>query len=509
MAKEDEDVLKANEGARTAEIPALKKKERRKAGVAWGGGAPGANTFTGARAAASAAGAGTAAAVPGASTLAAGGGWLASLLAGKAAALGAALVLGGAGLLGYAYWRSGAASRAGSTGVAALGGLTSSVSTRGDAASRRVAVAGGGDLRFEGDAPAAKPAQPAPAAEEAPDKAADGESAFEDDRPSLDGVTAQDRLAHNLSGAKLSSNLGRQFGGKDIFAGGNSLAPRFDAGASRVAAPTLGAKAGRSRAMRGGVASRAAARHLAKGKTGRALGQLTLAKGLSVRGAQAGSAATAATAAGDAFDQQQSNGGALAPIQGGLAPNASVTPPGGGGPPDTSLPPPAVTPTSTQVDPGIQNTMDEIGRTANKAGKTKKDGQMLLLLGLAMMAAGAFLLKPPTTPWGIALLAAGALMLFLAKMMMDQAEKLAKMAEQMGQSVSQQVGQYQGRVVDYCTQQALAGQPVENCQPPESATGAQQFHQQDEQALERQKKAADPGPITFDGAGGGGAKPPQ
>ena len=124
MANEEELNL-ANQGAPAADIPDLKKreKERKKAGAAWGGGKPGGGSFSGAsggaggavaRAAASAASAsgGVAAAGTGgwfSSMLAGLSGWLSSTLARLTAtilgkmilAAGIALVLAGAGVVGY------------------------------------------------------------------------------------------------------------------------------------------------------------------------------------------------------------------------------------------------------------------------------------------------------------------------------------------------------------------------------------------------------------------------
>ncbi len=516
MADENDDVLKANEGAPAVDIPDLKslkkkEKERKRAGAAWSGARGAASDFTGAtggtvsRAAASAAGsaaegaglaaegAGAAAEgfLAGAEALEGGGMFgalsrffagLTSTLLGKLAVAAAALLMvAGVGFLGFALHKGGDAG----LGAPDLGAISDSMRVRAGGRDR-MGVAGNGEIRFDPLNPSAP--KPEPKVEEAkpqadPDAEPKDRAAAEAVKGSLAG---QDKLAHNLSGAKLSGALGGQFGGQNIFAGSNGEAPRFNSGMSNITLPRTGGQKGQLGAMQSRIARAPFAnRSVANAKSNRAIGQAKWAKGMSMLGAQAGTAEAAADSAQGAFDQSQASGGTSntagtgtgTGTGGGTGTGAGTgtgTGAGSGtGAPDTSLPAAPSIPTGTAVDSGLQNALDSIGQMADAAGKLLKKGKMMIAAGLVLIALGMAAMKIPVygTIIGAILIGLGAMLLGMGYMMMQMADKMAQMAKSAGSQLASQIGNVQqGQVINYCTDQALAGTSTQNCNPPASIT---------------------------------------
>ena len=475
MANEEEDVLQANAGAPGANIPDLKKKEkeRKKAGAAWSGARGAAGEFTGAtggtvaRAAASAAMEG---AMVGAEGLEGGGLWamlsrflagLTSTLLGKLALAAAAfLLVAGAGLLGYSMMKG---KGDGAMGSPDLGGIADSMRVRagGD---DRMGVAGKGEIAFD-PLSASKPAAPAAPVEA---KAADAKPA-PDAKPDADAdkPVPQGALAHNLSGAKLSSSLGGDFGNKNIF-GGNSAAPKFGAGLSNIT-KIGGAKGQLSASRSNSSRASASAGSTRRGFTNKAFGQALLAKGLSQQGAQSATGEGASSSAQGAFDQQQPVGGGLNTIG---APGGDTPPAMGGGAPDTTLPGAPTAPVGTGTDPGLQNSLSQISSLANQAMSNIQTGTIMSVLGGILIGIGVGLLFVPMTPVGIALIAAGTALLVMGMMKIAMGKKEAAEAIAMGQQLGQSIGDVQqANAINYCTNNAVTtGTPVESCTPPDSIT---------------------------------------
>ncbi|MBI3566165.1 MAG: hypothetical protein HY079_13280 [Elusimicrobia bacterium] len=504
MANENDDVLKANQGAPAADIPDLKKKdkERKRAGAAWSGARGAAGDFTGAtggtvsRAAASAA---SAAAEGAAVGLEASGGvfgglsrflaGLTSTLLGKVAVAAAAfMMMAGAGLVGYSLLKGGDAG----LGVPNLGGISNSMKVRAGG-NDRMGVASNGELRFD----PLKPNAPAQEKKAEPAKAEETPATDLKDHVDADAaksVAGQDKLAHNLSGAKLSSSLGGEFGGKNIFGGNNAAAPKFNDGMAKVSLPKMGAQKGKL----GGMQSKtpkgtASTRNVARGKTSRAIGQLRLAKGMSMLGAQAGSAEGASSSAQGAFDQGQTQGGELntpgAPGDGTVAPN-------GVGAPDVSMPSTPDTPTGYGVDPGLQNALNQIGSMADAARQMQQQGEQMLIIGAAIMIIGYALIDVVwTAAIGAVIIAIGAMIMGMGYMMMQMAKQMAEMAKSMGSALSAQTGNtQQGQIINECTDQALAGTQVSNCHPSEQTVQGQQFDQNGASGAERVRHIGDDTP---------------
>ena len=482
MNNESDDVLKANQGAPAADIPDLKKKEkeRKKGGAYWSGSGNGAGSFSGAlggtggtvaRAAASAAvGAAeageTGGLFAGLSNFLAG---LTATLAGKLA-LGAAalLMMMGAGALAYSLLHGGGAA---SVGRPDLGGISSSMhvhSGDGD----MMGVNGKGELAFGAAKPPTAPTdQTAGAKTDAPpaDKTADKPAADAQDQAQW---TPKDVLAHNLSGSKLSTSLGGDFGGHNIFSGGNAnYAPKFNAGLSQLSG--MGGKPGAKgnlnsmamRSTRGSISGM----NIQRARSSQALGQLRMARGMSVMGAASGTPEGAASAANGAFDQQNPTGGNLNTIGGagiGSGPTSGAST--GSGAPDTTMPNAPATPPGTITDPNLQNSMNQIQQMAQQAGQLQKEGMMMIAAGVALIAIGSQM----GWPWGAVLIGIGAMLVGIGVMMEKMASMLANMANMLGSQVAAQVGPYQGQIVQQCTAQSLQGQT--NCTPPETTQIQQQ-----------------------------------
>ncbi|MDX6771093.1 MAG: hypothetical protein SF051_16295 [Elusimicrobiota bacterium] len=499
----DKDLEGVNDGAPAVDIPDLKRKEkeRKKAGAAWGSAKPGGSPFGGAtggsaaaaRSAASAASsaAGTAAGVGSPAAFSGLSAWLNAMIAttmGKALfGLGALLMVGGAGLVGLAMLRGGGAD---GTMLPNLGGLSSSLKID-RAGGDRTAITGKGDIRFDplaAQAAKKEEAKPEEKTEEAP---ADTMEPGTIDETHAGAAAAKDKLAHNLSGAKLTSDLGGGFGNKNIFAGGNPNAPKFNTGLANSKLSIPKAADGKLGAMkRGGRTARASRMATNRAKTQRAFGQLKVARGMSAIGAGSNSAEGASRAASDAFDQTGSNGGEL-DAPGGVG--MGDTPAGvGTGAPDLTSVPDVQTPNAVQGDPRLDQAFKNIEKMAAQAGKMKMMGMMLMVIGAALIAIGATL-----TFFGIGgiLIALGLVLIGIGAMLMQQAAQMAAMAKQMGSALAGQygLGTYQEQAVNDCTDQALAN----------GGTGCSRETYQPAQTTVQQDVAAERDtPVTMEGNGG-------
>lgn len=500
----DKDLNQANDGVPAVDIPDLKKKEkeRKKAGAAWGSAKPGGSPFgaatggagAGARAAASAAasgaaGAGAAGAGLGGGLFSGMAGWLSTLLAttmGKALfALGALLLLGGGALVAMAMM-------AGNQGglVPNLGALASNMKID-RAGADRTAISGKGDIRFDPLAPKAEEKKAeAPGEEKAAEKPADvlPPGTIDDSRG---GVSGKDRLAHNLSGAKLTSDLGGGFGSKNIFGGaGSGNAPRFNGNLAKANLSIPKAQNGKLGAMKSNArTARASKLSLNRAKTQRAFGQLKVARGLSAAGAGATTADAARAGAADAFDQRASNGGVLSTPGGPDVDGKPVSGLGGGAPDLTSVPDvPDVQ--GVRGDPRMDQGFKAVQDLAAAAAKMKMMGMGLIALGVVLIAIGSAM---PVGGW--ILIAVGVLLIGIGVMMMQQAAQMAAMAKQMGAALADQygTGTYQKEQVAACTDEVLANGGGNCSREPYKPT---------ETTVQQDIEAERNTPVTMEGGGG-------
>lgn len=475
-----------------ADIPDLKKKEkeRKKAGAVWGSGKPLGTPFAGATGgsgvagamARSAASAAVAEAAAGAAAPEIAGSFLARLLAWVAAsrlgkialALGAASVLAGFGLYLWGLMQGGQTP----IGVGSnLGGISSTIKVHSGARGGSLgymARTAKGELKFE-EAP---PAGPAPEAGPSPETPS-GEKTPEAPKTDLSGILPHgglarpDRLPHDLSGAKLTSSLGSQFA-KNIFT--NPGTPKFGEGFDRGRIKTLtpGAGRGPTKAFKQ-PAKIPVARGMTprRGRSSRAIGQLRLARGLSMRGADVGSNDVSKQMASDAFDQRATRAGTIPDPDKAPGPSSSGGGPGsvnpmGPGATDITMPEePRLQPDAhgrdiTPYQPALNNALN----MAAQAGKMKKISMMLIAIGIVLIAIGI-----ATLPWGAILIGIGAMLLGMGIMMMMMANMMAQQAKQMANQIKNMEGQLnQGKIVDECTDQALAdGTPPEACRPQTTA----------------------------------------
>jgi hypothetical protein len=477
MAIEKNVFLKANQGVPAADIPDLKKKgkERKKGGAAWSGsnggaGSPfmGATGGTVAQAAASAA--------IGAAEAGEAGGIFATVsefLTGLTATLAGKLALGAAALLfmigavafGRSLLRGGPSDAAGPD----LGPITDSVRIRtGDG--DMLGVGGNGELAFGAPKAAARGAKLNVAAAAKDAAPQDQKAATDADGHAGDAAwTPPNLLAHNMNGDKLSNAIGGGAGGGGGFsASADGVAAKLNTAMSQLSgAKAPGAAKGNLNAMamkstRGGIS----AMDLNRAKSTQAIAQLKMARGMSVLGAASLSVEGASSAANDAFDQQDTNGGGLNMIAPDGIPNAGSGPTGA---PDTTSMPTVSTPPGTEADPNLQNEMSQIQQMAQEAAKLEALGMLLIAIGISLLG------NPFTAPIGAALIAIGIMLEMMAA-------QLAAEANALGQQVAQQVGPYQGTIVNQCTQQSLQGQS--NCTPAETQSIQQQQEPLDAAAVQ-------------------------
>jgi hypothetical protein len=367
------------------------------------------------------------------------------------AALGALALIAGAGLIAYGMAHGGGAGSI----IPDLGALTSNMKIDG-AGGDRTSIASKGDIRFDPLQAKAEAKKEEPKTE---DKTA--EKPAEAPAPGVpDGSAAvRDRLAHDLSGAKLTTNLGGDFGAKNIFGGaGSPNAPKFNTGMAKANLSIPKAQNGKISAMKSNKSvARGSKLNVNRAKTQRAFGQLLVSRGLSTSGAGMSSVDAAHKASDDAFNQTASNGGEIAG-PGGIGTGPASTPSGPGGAPDvTSIPTvPDVTP--GYGDPRMDQAFKGIEQLASAAAKMKQMGMMLIALGVILEALAATLLSNPFTSFiGLAILAISIMLVAMGIMMMKQAASMAAMAKQMGQQLSQAygTGTYQSDQVNACTDQVL------------------------------------------------------
>ncbi len=482
MAKKDE-VEQSHLGVSSADIPDLKEKEkeRKRGGLAWSGARAPGGVFQGAaggvaRSAASVAGGAAGGAQAGVGLLAR----IAALgLLGKISAAAAVVVmLVGAGLLGSALLRGAAGSS--DAGNPSLGGISSSMKVR-SGGSDRIGVDSKGEIAFDPvatAAPAGKNVEEAkPAGEEAP--ASDASDA---DRAKEEALAARDRLAHDLSGARLSGSLGGQFGGKNIFAGGGSAsAPKFGA-----SAPKFTPKGGKAAPMRpGSVRASVGARSISsKGRSSRAIGQLRLAKGMSVLGAQAGSTEGASSGATNAFEQNSGDGGTLNTAGG---PGQTVVSPGTGGGEGVSGGGGAVTVPETFALDSIQAQIDAIRALTKQAQDMKEKGTNLIIIGAVCIVIGIILCAASfgTAGWGFIIL--GVMLMYSGYKQLESSKDMADQAKQMGDALAARTGEFQSAVVRQCVDDAIANlTSVDACRSVEAEERRRQMEEIRQRDLERQ-----------------------
>ena len=482
----NEDSNQANTGAPAADIPDLKKKdkERKKAGAAWSGAKPGAGSFSGAtggtvsRAAASAAGIGgeaAAAAAAEAAGVGAGGFFgsissflsgLAATLAGKMAIAAAAiLLLAGGAMIAAGLLKGGGAAGDGAMGD--LGALSSSMKVR-MGGSDRTGVASNGEIAFDPvNGGAAKPAEKAAAPADAAPAGNPANPLTPQPEENKDAGFNRPGLEHNMSGSKLSSSLGGGFGAKNIFSGGNASNKLGDAmGKFNI----KGGEKGRLSATRaanrtGKVQSGTSTRGM---KANRAFGQLKAGARNSMIGAGANGAEAAKNGAAAAFDGG-TLGGSTVGGPPGAAPTGEVTSPSNpGGAPDTTMPSAPTVPTQ-DLGAVTAAAIAAIAQMAQAAAKMKMMGMALIVVGLALVAAGCTIWTAWLIPIGLAIAAMG-------YMMVQQSEKLKAQADAMSQQLAERTtDQRQNAINKYCIDKAYAGTPPANCNPPDDLTGKQDF----------------------------------
>ncbi|MBI2385003.1 MAG: hypothetical protein HYV14_03205 [Elusimicrobia bacterium] len=503
----NEDVNQANQGAPAADIPDLKKKEkeRKKAGAAWGGAKPGGGSFSGAtggtvaRSAASAASsAGGAAGAAAGAAQAAGASWLSSTIAALTAtamgkmlvAAGVAIFLAGAGLFAYSLFNGAGADGAG--GIGDLGSIASSMKIRSGDVDRTGYVASNGEIMF--DPIKAAEAKKAAAEEKAPEDKTAGEAVPPDaiaDAAGKGGDWNRPGLEHNLSGAKLSSSLGGGFGGKNIFAG-NSAAPKFNDALSK--ANIKGGEKGRLSASRSSRTGRTVKGGKAKSmKANKAFGQLKVAKGMSALGAGTSATEGAAATAANAFDGGQGAGNVVGSP---TAPTGAVDSPSTpNGAPDMTAPS-VDTPTGTLMDPDNAQALSGIAALAKAAGEMKKKAEQMMMMGLALIAAGAAIMAMASGPWapiviaiGLMIIGIGVMLVSMSNMMKKQAEMMKNMAESASQMLAARTSDVkQNEINQYCIDKAYAdGTNPKDCNPPDSVTENRQTIENDNSAVERHK----------------------
>ncbi|MDD5302788.1 MAG: hypothetical protein PHS14_06720 [Elusimicrobia bacterium] len=499
----NEDVNQANQGAPAADIPDLKKKEkeRKKAGASWSGAKPGGGSFSGAtggtvaRAAASAASSAGGVAAAGAAE-SAGAGWLSAMIArltatvlGKAIlAAGVAMIVGGAGLVGYSLLNGGAG---GAGGVGDLGAISSSMKVHTEGGDRTGYIASNGEIMFDPiKAAAAKKAE----AEKAPEDKAAGDAVPPEQAADAAGNGSgfnRPGLEHNMSGTKLSSSLGGGFGGKNIFAG-NSGAPKFDASMSKSAIKA--GEKGRLSASRNARTGRTVTGGKGKSmKANKAFGQLKIAKGMSALGAGASGAEGARSTASNAFDGTQGAGNV---VGGPAAPTGAVDSPSTpNGAPDMTAPTVA-DPTAGLLDAVNAQALSAIAAMAKAAGEMKKKaaqmrmyGYALIVVGIALIAAGCTIWTAWCIPLGIMIAGVGYMLVDMAGTMDKQADMMKAQAESMSQALAARTSDTkQNQINQYCIDQAYQnGTDPKNCNPPDTVTENTQVLRNDDAAVQRHR----------------------
>ena len=472
-----------------ADIPDLKKKdtERKKAGVGWGSGQTAGSPFQGASGGGGAAGGAASAASRAASlsgaavqgpTAAVGLlGRLGAALTGKmVVAMGVVMVVAGAGL----YVISGRMSAAAGAGAGRpdLGAVASSMKIRpGSPGGRfeKIVTLLRGEIKFEeAKRPAASVAAPAAQSVDAAEKAPAAEKAAGMEFSGVQAVApaARDTLAHDLSGSKLTTQLGGSpFSGMNVSSMHAGLAPRFGQSLGRGSGLALAGPLAQRGALGGAIrrSSRAAsgrAMDVRRARSSRAIGQLKLARSLSMIGAGSHTDELSRTMAADAFDGGLTKGGEMAAppdMPPGPSKTGPVSPVGGlgGGAPDTTMPTEQETVAGQNVTP-YQNPLDSALALGAQAGKLKIMSMMLIAIGIILIAIGSSM-----GLWGWAVIAAGIALIAMGIMMLMQAMQMAAQAKALAEGIKAQYGQeYQQDIVDECMDQAVgSGTQPKDCNP--------------------------------------------
>ena len=214
---------------------------------------------------------------------------------------------------------------------------------------------------------------------------------------------------------------------------------------------------------------KASAKTVQTGRSGRAMGQLKLARNMSAFGAKAPTDAAKRQYATDAFEQGRTIGGEMPE---GIGGNGIVVPTGDGAPGISDDTADNVTPYQPQVD--AARALDNDGsQKKNQGDMLKMIGAILMAIGAMLMAMGMALMSNHTTfPIGIALFIVGLILLILGAMLIamgnalnNQAKKQANQAKNQGQQIEQQYGQPdQGANIDECSDQAANGIHTAGCQ---------------------------------------------
>ncbi|MFA5139103.1 MAG: hypothetical protein WC728_07710 [Elusimicrobiota bacterium] len=227
-------------------------------------------------------------------------------------------------------------------------------------------------------------------------------------------------------------------------------------------APKLGST-GKAKAMdRKKRDMKTAARRVQSGKSGRAMGQLKLARNMSAFGAKTPTDAAARQYSTDAFEQGRTIGGGLQGLENG---SGIVVPPGDGA---TT---PGMTDDAPDVPPGqnvtpYQPNVDSAKQQGQNSAALKILGMIMIAIGIALMAIGMALMSNHTTfPIGIALFIAGLALVILGAMLLGMSQQQGQGAKNQGNKVAQADGQPdQGANVNECADQAMNGTDPEACQ---------------------------------------------
>jgi|CXWL01.1.fsa_nt_gi hypothetical protein len=458
----NEDFDEANEGVPAADIPNLKKKEkeRKKAGVAWTSGAKPGGAFSGAAGGTVARSAASAVGISGQAAAIGAVGGLFGLSTTAIAAGAGALLIGGAAAGYMMFGRASGSGVAAGAGDGNLGALASSLKIRGGGGDRTGYMASKGEIAFDDPAASAK-------IETEPGKeAAQGEAAaVKEDTSQPLPDWRQAGLAHNLSGSKLTSGLGESFGGKNIFAGGSgNPTPKLNNSIGKINIPGgQGGKLGSMRNGRTGRVSQGGTASHARAKN--AFGQLKVAKGLSVMGAGATVSEGARSTAGAAFDGQAGAGNVNGMAPGMSSPDMGTSPNAlGTGAPDMTAPNVGAPTGNAVMDPNVAAGLAAIGALAQQAGKMKKQGMMLLMIGLAMTAT-------------MFLMPIGLILVGMALAMIQMSGSMKNMADSMSQATAARTGNInQNAINEYCINKAYSdGSSTNNCNPPDSVTQGSKF----------------------------------
>ena len=259
----------------------------------------------------------------------------------------------------------------------------------------------------------------------------------------------------------LDRPLGAQLGHYLLRLAQGDLGPslRYPAQKGRISGPWArgSTRSGRASAMR--------TRNI---RSGRAFAQLRYARGMSLQAARESSSEQAMKlTALQAFDQNEAQGGQMAPIDSSVPESPAGTSHGeygGGTAPLLSdpyaLPDEQPSPDGA-IDPGeqqnYQDPMDAIKQLAAEAARLKLISIILIAIGIALMCSGWW----PTVIAGIIIFCIGIMMLMMAIRMGNQAKA---MGDQLQSAYGQQ---YQKENVDACIDKAVAdGTSPDACQSP-------------------------------------------